>query len=311
MKDPTATLVARLSALADPTRLRILRLLQDEELAVSDLADVVQLPQSTVSRHLKQLVDQGWLVSRREGTSQLYRMLGQDLEADARQLWHVARDQTDGQPAAAQDRLRLAAVRAARDSRPFFAGVARDWDRLRNDLFGPRFTAFALLALLDPAMTVIDLGCGTGSTLAALAGHVKNAIGIDNSHEMLAAAAARLEGVQNVTLLPGNLTALPLADASADAALMILSLSYTPDAPAALAEARRVLKPGGRLLIVDVLTHDRDDFRRLTGQTRLGYDPAVVTRDLTFAGFKPGPAAMQPPEPAAKGPSLFAVVATA
>jgi ArsR family transcriptional regulator len=311
--DPTVTLVARLSALADPTRLRILRLLHDDELAVSDLADVLQLPQSTVSRHLKQLIDQGWLVSRREGTSQLYRMIEAELADAARQLWAVAREQTADQPAAQQDRLRLAAVRAARaarqrDSRPFFAGVARDWDGLRDELFGTRFTADALLALLDPRLTVVDLGCGTGATLGRLAPHVAQAIGIDNSQEMLAAAAARLAGATNVRLLPGDLTQLPLADASTDVALMILSLSYLADAPAALAEARRVLRPGGRLLVVDVLTHDRDDFRRLTGQTRLGYDPAAVAGQLAGVGLTPRPAVLLPPEPAAKGPSLFCVV---
>lgn len=309
--DPTATLVARLSALADPTRLRILHLLHDEELAVSDLADVVQLPQSTVSRHLKQLIDQGWLVSRREGTSHQYRMLEADLAPAAKQLWLLAREQTAGQPAVAQDRLRLASVRAARqrDSRSFFAGVARDWDKLRDELFGTRFTAQALLALLEPNLTIVDLGCGTGSTLQWLAPHVGRAIGVDNSTEMLAAAGNRLAGVTHVQLVPGDLTKLPLADAVADVALMILSLSYTPDATAALAEAHRVLKPGGRLLVVDVLTHDRDDFRRLTGQSRLGYDPAMVAKQLEAAGLSPSPAAVLAPEPGVKGPGLFCVVA--
>lgn len=311
--DPTATLVARLSALADPTRLRILRLLQTDELPVSDLSDVLQLPQSTVSRHLKQLIDQAWLVSRRESTSQLYRMIEAELPAAARQLWAVARDQTVDTPAAAQDRLRLAAVRAARqarqrDSRPFFAGVAADWDRLRDELFGTRFTADALLALLDPGLTIVDLGCGTGATLARLAPHAASLIGIDNSQEMLAAAAGRLGPLDNVTLLPGDLSQLPLADASADVALMVLSLSYLPDPAAALAEARRVLRPGGRLLVVDVLAHDRDDFRRLTGQTRLGYEPAAVAAQLNAAGFTPGRPTPLPPEPSAKGPSLFSVV---
>ena len=311
--DAAAMLVSRLSALADPTRLRILHLLQNEELAVSDLADVVQLPQSTVSRHLKQLIDQSWLVSRREGTSHQYKMFEAELADGARQLWAVARQQTADQPAVAQDRSRLAAVRAARqakqrDSRPYFAGVAADWDRLRDELFGTRFAADALLALLDSKLTIVDLGCGTGATLHRLAPHVERLIGVDNSQEMLAAAAGRLGDLQNVTVLPGDLAALPLKDSSADVALMVLSLSYLPDPAAALAEAFRIVRPGGRLLIVDVLAHDRDDFRRLTGQTRLGYQPAAVASQLSAAGFAPRAPVPLPPEPTAKGPSLFSLI---
>lgn len=306
-RDPTSRLIARMASLADATRIRILHLVADQALLVSDLADVLQMPQSTVSRHLKQLVDQGWLVSHREGTSHQYRMLVPELDAPAQALWEITRQQTLDQPAVAQDRLRLAAVRAARqrDSRSFFAGAARDWDRLRSELFGHQFSTDALLSLLDSSLIVADLGCGTGAIVHTLAPHVARVIGVDNSEEMLLAARQRLSALPNVALEQADLVRLPLADASVDAALMILSLAYVSDVPAALAEARRVLKPAGRLLVLDALTHDRDDFRRLMGQSRMGFDADALTTQAKSAGFTRVITHVQHPEPPARGPALL------
>jgi len=311
MNDVTQQLITRMASLAEPTRIRMLHLLQRDALLVSDLADVLQLPQSTVSRHLKQLSQQGWLVSRRDGTSHEYRMIEVELSEPARALWQIVLTQTLDQPAIAQDRLRLASVRASRerDSRSFFAGAARDWDQLRSDLFGTHFSFQAMLSLLDHSLVVADLGCGTGALVQELSQHVARVIGVDNSPPMLEAAARRVSGLKNVELRTGDLTAVPIDSKTIDGALMVLSLSYASDIAVALAEARRVLKLEGRLIVLDVLTHDRDDFRRQMGQTRMGFSPDELTRDLNAAGFSDIRVRTLAPQPQVKGPAL--VLATA
>ena len=305
-------LIARMSSLSDPARLRVLHLLERQPMLVNDLSDVLQLPQSTVSRHLKQLSEQGWLVSHREGTSHQYRMILDELDAAARELWTLARTQTSDWPAVSQDRMRLSSVLAARqrDSRSFFAGAARDWDRIRSDYFGTQFSAAGLLALLDPAWVVVDLGCGTGALIEQLSPHVAKVIGIDNSDDMLAAATLRVARLGNVDLQQGDLTQLPLPDAVADASVCILSLSYVPELGKALREMRRILKPSGRAVIVDVLPHHRDDFRRQMGQTRMGFDESDLTTSLRDAGFKHVSFRPLDPEAQAKGPALFVASAT-
>src|SRR2546423_2070042 len=126
-------LLGWMGSLADPTRLRLLRLLERHELGVADLCDMLQLPQSTVSRHLKTLSDQGWVRSRRKATNHLYRTLLDELEAPARRLWLLAREQTEEWPTVRQDRLRLDERLRSRqtDASAFFAGAAAEWDRLR------------------------------------------------------------------------------------------------------------------------------------------------------------------------------------
>src|SRR5213080_757318 len=160
-----------LSALADPTRSRILLLLDRQELTVTELCAILQLPQSTVSRHLKALADSGWVAARAEGTSNLYTMNGATLDAAARRLWLLVREQVGPTPAAAQDQRRLQAALAERrtKSQEFFSSSAGQWNRLRDELFGDRFHLAALAALADPTWTFGDLGCGTGQLGAHLA----------------------------------------------------------------------------------------------------------------------------------------------
>jgi ArsR family transcriptional regulator len=306
------TLLAWMDCLADPMRLRLLRILERHELGVADLCDVLQAPQSTVSRHLKLLLDQGWVQSRRQGTNHLYEMILDELVPAARKLWLLAREQMETWATLAQDELRLQRRLAQRenDSQSFFAGAAGEWDRIRNDLYGARFDLHAVLPLLPKTHVVADLGCGAGELAANLAKHVKTVIGVDNSAEMLKAAKRRANGLTNLDLRKGDLAALPLADAEADAALMILALTYVPDPAAALAEMARVLKPGGRAVVVDLLRHDRDDFRRQLGQRWPGFEPADLRRMLDAAGLKDVTVTPLPPDANAKGPALFVATAT-
>lgn len=305
-------LLARMESLADPTRLRLLRLLERHELGVAELCDVVQLPQSTVSRHLKMLGDEGWVRSRSEKTANLYSMPVAELESGARRLWQVAREQMDGWVALSQDQLRLARRLDAKSqgAQRFFAGAAGEWDRMRAALYGTLFAREALVALLPRDWVVADLGCGTGTLTAELASLVQSVYGVDQSAAMLKTARRRTAELGNVDLRQGSLEDLPLEDASCDAALSILALTYVADVPRALREAARILRPGARLVLVDLLRHDREDFRRQLGQQHSGFEPDVLCGWLRDAGLAEPHCRPLSPEPGAKGPALVLASAT-
>src|SRR5438876_9931762 len=160
MNGRAPAILDHLSALSDPTRSRILLLLDRRELTVSELCGIMQLPQSTVSRHLKALADSGWIAARAEGTSNLYTMTRDELDASARRLWTLVRDQVGPTPAAVQDARRLQAALADRrtKSQEFFSSSAGQWDRLRDELYGERFHLGALAALAQREWTMGDLG---------------------------------------------------------------------------------------------------------------------------------------------------------
>lgn len=310
-------LTDRLVALGEMVRLRILRMLEREELSVGEVARIVQLPQSTVSRHLKVLGDGGWLVKRTEGTATFYRLVLDDLPQPCRELWLVVREQLGGPtgtgttPELAEDVRRLAAVLAERrsDSQAFFGRVAGQWDDVRSELFGSRFTAESLLALLPREWTVVDIGCGTGNVSELLSPLVKRVVAVDASAAMLKAAQKRLEGRGNVEFVRGEIQSLPLKDASADAAVAFLVLHHVPEISAALAEMRRVLRPGGVALIVDMVEHDRQTYRHTMGHHWLGFSEAKLGEALRAAGFSHTRFIPLTPEAEAKGPGLFACTA--
>src|SRR5688572_30067652 len=179
-----------MSALADVTRCRMLLVLERHELSVTELCAVLQMPQSTVSRHLKVLGDEQWVASRAEGPSRLYTMAADRFEPAERRLWGLVREQVSETSAATQDAQRLRSVLAERraKSQEFFSSAAGQWDRLRTDLFGQRADLLAMLALLDERWVIGDLGCGTGQLAASLAPFVARVIAVDDSTAMLAAA---------------------------------------------------------------------------------------------------------------------------
>lgn len=300
-------LLAWMDGLADETRLRLIRLLERHELSVAELCEIVQIPQSTVSRHLKVLSDQAWVRSRGQGTTNLYRTVLDELDPTPRKLWLLAREQTDGWATTVQDDLRLQQTLRKRQSDPqaFFAGAAGQWDKLRGELYGRNFSAAALLSLLPKGLTVADLGCGTGPLIAELSPHVAKIIGVDNSADMLKSAKKRLADAANVELCRGDLTSLPIDDGSCDAAMLVLALTYVQEPGRAIAEAARILKPGGRIVVVDLLPHDRDDFRRQMGQLSLGLSAEFVAGSMNDVNLVDAAVRPLPPEPAAKGPALF------
>lgn len=297
-----------MSSLADATRARILRVLERGELTVAELCAVLQLPQSTVSRHLKVLADDQWVQRRREGTSSLYRMVADALDPAARRLWLLLREQGAGDAIVEQDAQRLQRVLVERQTRSqaFFSSAAGQWDKLRTELFGERFDLHALAGLLDSDWTVGDLGCGTGQITEALAPFVKKVVAIDSGGAMLTAARKRLKPFDNVELRAGDLAALPIDDATLDAAVVYLVLHHLSDPAIVLREVHRVLKPGGRVLLVDMTRHDREEYRQQMGHVWFGFDEKQLTAWLRDAGFIQPRYIPLPIEPTAKGPALFA-----
>lgn len=298
------TLLGWMGGLADPTRLRVLRALERRELPVQELCEVLALPQSTVSRHLKVLSDLGWLRSRKDGTQSLWGW-APELDPGARKLWLLTRAETEDWPLVRQDAARLEAVRARRDgAQRFFAGAAGAWDQLRARVYGRGVGVEALLALLPSSWTVADLGCGTGALTAELAPRVARVIAVDQSAAMLRAARRRTEGLANVELHEADLARIPLEGGSCDAALLVLVLAYLEDPAPALAEAVRIVRPGGRVAVVDALRHDDETLRRRMGQARAGFEPGALAALLGGAGLAAVQARAVPPEAAARGPGL-------
>ena len=300
-------ILEQLASLADSTRSRILLLLDGQELSVSELCTVLQLPQSTVSRHLKALGDAGWVAGRAEGTSNVYAMAREGMDAATRRLWTLVREQVGPSAAALQDQRRLQAAMAARRSKSveFFTSSAGQWDRMRDEMFGDRFHLMALAAFADPEATVGDLGCGTGQVSAAVAPFVATVIGVDSSAAMLQAARKRLQGQRNIDLRRGELEALPIDDNGLDTATVMLVLHHVPEPGRALADVARVLKPGGRLVLVDMLPHDREHYRQQMGHVWLGFSEEHVERLFAEAGFTRTRIVPLPADPKAKGPALF------
>ncbi len=301
-------LLNQMSVLADPTRARLLRVLEHHELTVAELCGVLQLPQSTTSRHLKQLAGQQWVVSRREGTATLYRLMLDDLSPEARKLWLLVREQVGQTRTADGDDLRLAKVLADRQSKSqaFFQSAAGQWDKLRRELFGDRFDLAAIAGLLDPAWVVGDLGCGTGQMAEAVAPFVKRVIAVDSSSAMLKAARKRLSAFDHVDVQRGAMDALPIDSRQLDAATVVLVLHHLPDPAKVLGEVARVMKRGGRLLIVDMLPHEKREYTQTMGHQWLGISESQLGDWLTTAGFELVVYRPLAVETGAKGPALFA-----
>lgn len=304
MKKILGHLSARLAAASDQVRLRLLHLLHAHELSVGEIAQVVQLPQSTVSRHLRALADHGWIGKRTEGPAAFYRLALDDQPRENRDLWMVLRTQLDDAELQ-EDLQRARAVISERrtDSQAFFGAIGSDWDPLRNDLFGVRFTSIGLLGLLNPQWTVADLGCGTGNATELLAPFVRRVVAIDSSPTMLAAAKERLSTLPNIEFLESDTARIPLADASVDAAVSVLLLHHVPDIGAVLGEMRRVSREVA--LVIDIAEHDRDEYRRMMGHRLQGIPPMMMHELMTQAGFNSVTYHPLPHEPGSKGPGLF------
>ncbi len=298
-----------LQTLADATRVRLLLLLQHHELSVSELCGIVQLPQSTVSRHLRVLAAEHWIVNRREGTNQLYRLDADVWEPARQELWNWMQGQADTLTTG-QDRQRLVQVLSERSrSEAFFSSTAEQWDHLRAELFGAQLDSFVLAASLDRRAIVAELGCGSAPLSHLVAPYVQQVIAIDNSAAMLAAAKQRLCGLKNVRLEHSSLTELSLETNTLDLAWLVLVLPYLSEPVKVLQEAARVLKPECPLVLVDLLPHERLGYRQEMGHLRMGVEREELDEWLCQAGLSLWHYQQLPPDPRAKGPGLFIAVA--
>lgn len=306
----TTPLTDRLLALSEMVRLRICRLLEAHELSVGEIAKVVQMPQSTVSRHLKVLSDAGLLQRRADGTATLYRLTQDDLDPATRSLWTAVVGQLADDLVVHDDMRRVESVLAERrvDSLSFFGRVAGEWDDVRQSLFGAHFTLRGLLGLLPPHWVVADLGCGTGNGAEVLSPYVREVVAVDQSKPMLDAARKRLAGLGNVRFVDGPIEAIPLAAESVDAAVCLMVLHHVPEPSEAMAEMQRILKPGGVALVVDMFEHDRSEYRHTMGHRHLGFDGPRIASLFTRAGLTTPRVTPLPSDPDAKGPGLFAAV---
>lgn len=277
-------------AMADRTRQRALAVLADHELTVSELVEVLGQPQSTISRHLKVLRDAGLIRDRRNRATVLYTVRHEADAGNGSKLGDRIMDWVALQPMppALARRLQTVMHRRMQMSDAFFHEVGRHWDSVREESFGATFHLEALLALLPSAWTVADIGTGTGYLLPVLGRHFECVIGVDPVETMLEAARCRVAdaGVKNVDLRTGDLSELPITEATVDLAVAFLVLHHVPSPQGATAELARIVRPGGHVLVVEQATHDDDSFRERMQDRWSGFEPAQCAAWLEEVGFE-------------------------
>ena len=290
--------VEALRAVGEPTRLRILSLLAAEELSVMELARILDQSQPRVSRHLKLMAEAGLIERFPDGAWVFYRL---PAAGSVRQLADAVLDLIDG-VAADQDAIRLEEVRAERDASAaqYFERVAPQWDQIRSMYVSESAVEAAIdrAAGPGPFRRVVDLGTGSGRMLALLGKRAGTAVGLDLSHQMLNVARRNVAqaGVEKVELRHGDIFATRLPGESADLVIVHQVLHYLTDPHSAVAEAARLVEPGGRLLIVDFAPHDHERLRAEHQHRRLGFSDAEIGRWMEEAGLERSAPIALPPD---------------
>jgi ubiquinone/menaquinone biosynthesis C-methylase UbiE/DNA-binding transcriptional ArsR family regulator len=295
---PFETLYGALKAAAEATRLRILALLGEAELTVSDLTAILRQSQPRISRHLRLLAEAGLVERFREGSWAFFRLAERESAAKlAREL--IARlDPKDA--TLLRDRERLAAVRAQRASaaQNYFRRHAAEWDRIRKLHVADAAVEAAIAdALADaPMRTLLDLGTGTGRMLELLGPQIERGFGLDLSLDMLDRA-----GLRHCSVRQGDIYDLALPKDSFDVIIIHQVLHFLEDGARAIQEAARVLRPAGRLLVVDFAPHDLEFLRDEHAHRRLGFAPETVAQWMKAAGLEVVLQQSLAPEPASEG----------
>ena len=279
-------LVTQFKALADPTRLRILGLLTEEELAVGELTAILGMAQSRVSGHLSVLKDGGLVGDRRQGTSSFYSI---SSHGDGFKTWEAVRAVSPGLSLAAGDAHRLETVlrRRKERAREFFDRAADSWEDGRSESLGAQAGSFAAAGLLPPGLTVLDLGTGTGSLLPFLTQHVSRVIAVDGSRGMLSRARERMSGdrLPSVRFLRADLENLPLPETSVDAVVANMVLHHLPHPESLFREIARVLTPAGRGVVIDFDSHEETWLLNEENHRWPGFDPPQLGAWCLDAGL--------------------------
>ena len=280
-------LVRTLKAMADPVRLRVLAAIAEEELTVGEVQEVVPSVQSSASRNLAILREAGFVQNRKDGTN-VYFSLRRDMPEAARQLFQSLQPRLDQLPESKQDRARLRDCKRRRLNRSqnYFESLAGDWERIRKSYFDDRIASLAIEKLLPPDLVIADVGCGTGSLTFELARFAQKVIGIDQSPEMLRQAKkiAQAKEVGNVEFRSGDALKLPLAGRSVDAAFCVMVLHFLPDPGGAIAELCRITRPGGTVVVLDLVRHDQEWMREQMAHRWLGFEQTSMQRWFRQAG---------------------------
>lgn len=290
--------VEALRAAGEPTRLRVLSLLAGEELSVMELSRILDQSQPRVSRHLKLMTDAGLIERFPDGARVFYRLTS---ETPARRLIDTVLDLLDSAAGEADDR-RLEEVRRDREiaAGAYFERIAPQWDRIRSLYVCESAVEAAILRAAGdgPFERVVDLGTGSGRMLTLLGRKAKMSLGLDLSHNMLNIARSNVAraGLEGVELRHGDIFSTRLPERSADLVLVHQVLHYLADPAAAVAEAARLVMPGGRLLIVDFAPHALEHLREEHQHRRLGFADEEMRRWLTEAGLEPSAPIALPPD---------------
>jgi ubiquinone/menaquinone biosynthesis C-methylase UbiE/DNA-binding transcriptional ArsR family regulator len=292
MPQPSITftdLSAVLKAAGETTRLRVLALLAEAELTVSELTEILRQSQPRISRHLKLLAEAGLVERFREGSWAFFRMAERAVAGEVARGLLARLDAAD--PVIVRDRERLAAVRAARAAaaQAYFRAHAAEWDRIRQLHVADAAVEVAIdEALADrPFRSLLDLGTGTGRMLELFGPHIERGLGIDLSLDMLAIARSRLEraGFRHCSVRQGDIYDLALPRDSFDVVLIHQVLHFLDDGARAIGEAARMLRPGGRLLVVDFAPHDLEFLREEQAHRRLGFAAETISQWMNAAGL--------------------------